>query len=43
YADTDWGRYLSYTDGEGVDAVIHLGPGGPAELCRVLRDLATEL
>jgi hypothetical protein len=43
YADTDWGRYLSYTEGEGDDAVIHISPAGPAELCRVLRGLAAGL
>ncbi|MFI5606783.1 ESX secretion-associated protein EspG [Amycolatopsis sp. NPDC051903] len=43
YADTDWGRYLSYTTGAGADAVIHLAPAAPADLCRTLRELATEL
>ncbi|QRP49644.1 ESX secretion-associated protein EspG [Amycolatopsis sp. FDAARGOS 1241] len=43
YADTDWGRYFSYTTGVGADAVIHLGPAAPADLCRTLRELATEL
>ncbi|MFE0020762.1 ESX secretion-associated protein EspG [Amycolatopsis sp. NPDC059021] len=43
YADTDWGRYLSYTTGEGDDAVIHIGPAGPRELAETLRELAGTL
>ncbi|WP_344866588.1 ESX secretion-associated protein EspG [Amycolatopsis ultiminotia] len=40
YADTDWGRYLSYTVGAGSDAMIRISPAGPAELCGALRELA---
>ncbi|HWD02413.1 MAG TPA: ESX secretion-associated protein EspG [Amycolatopsis sp.] len=43
YADTDWGRYLSYTTGTGPDAEIHLGPAAPADLTRTLRELAAGL
>ena len=43
YADTDWGRYLSYTSGEGDDAVIHIGPAGPRELADTLMELAGAL
>ncbi|MBB4683672.1 ESX secretion-associated protein EspG [Amycolatopsis jiangsuensis] len=43
YADTDWGRYLSYTVGAGPDAMIRIGPAGPAELCGALRELAGNL
>ncbi|RJQ76577.1 ESX secretion-associated protein EspG [Amycolatopsis panacis] len=43
YADTDWGRYLSYTVGTGAEAVIRIGPAGPAELCGALRELADSL
>lgn len=43
YADTDWGRYLSYTVGAGPDAEIRIGPAGPAELCGALRALERTL
>lgn len=43
YADTDWGRYLSYTTGAGDDAVIHIGPAGPRELADTLTELAGAL
>ncbi|NBH06576.1 ESX secretion-associated protein EspG [Amycolatopsis sp. SID8362] len=43
YADTDWGRYLSYTTGSGDDAVIHIGPAGPRELAETLDELAQTL
>ncbi|WP_290059803.1 ESX secretion-associated protein EspG [Amycolatopsis solani] len=43
YADTDWGRYLSYTTGSGDDAVIHIGPAGPRELAGTLDELAQTL
>lgn len=43
YADTDWGRYLSYTTGAGDDAVIHIGPAGPRELADTLMELAGAL
>ncbi len=43
YADTDWGRYLSYTSGAGDDAVIHIGPAGPRELADTLAELAGAL
>ena len=43
YADTDWGRYLSYTTGSGDDAVIHIGPAGPRELADALTELAETL
>ena len=40
YADTDWGRYYSYTTGAGPDEVIHIGPAGPRELAEALTELA---
>jgi hypothetical protein len=43
YADTDWGRYLSYTSGTGDDAVIHIGPAGPRDLADTLMELAVDL
>ncbi|GLY37181.1 ESX secretion-associated protein EspG [Amycolatopsis sp. NBRC 101858] len=43
YADTDWGRYLSYTSGAGEDAVIHIGPAGPRDLADTLMELAVDL
>jgi hypothetical protein len=43
YADTDWGRYFSFTTGSGDDAVIHVGPAGPRELADVLTELAETL
>jgi hypothetical protein len=43
YADTDWGRYLSYTSGAGHDEVIHIGPAGPRELADTLTELAGAL
>lgn len=43
FADTDWGRYLSYTTGHGHDAVVHIGPAGPAELADALRTLSGNL
>lgn len=43
YADTDWGRYLSYTSGAGDDEVIHIGPAGPRELADTLTELAGSL
>jgi hypothetical protein len=43
YADTDWGRYLSYTSGAGDDTVIHIGPAGPRELAETLTELAGAL
>jgi hypothetical protein len=43
YADTDWGRYLSYTTGAGDDTVIHIGPAGPRELADTLAELADTL
>ncbi|MCR6482146.1 ESX secretion-associated protein EspG [Amycolatopsis sp. OK19-0408] len=43
YADTDWGRYLSYTSGAGDDTVIHIGPAGPRELAETLTELAGTL
>ncbi|MEC3979990.1 ESX secretion-associated protein EspG [Amycolatopsis sp. H20-H5] len=41
FADTDWGRYLSYTTGTGPDEAIHLAPATPAALAKTLRELAT--
>ncbi|AIG76945.1 Hypothetical protein AJAP_20420 [Amycolatopsis japonica] len=43
FADTDWGRYLSYTTGHGNDAVVHIGPAGPAELADALRHVSSTL
>ena len=43
YADTDWGRYLSYTTGQDDEAVIHIGPAGPRELATTLTELAATL
>ncbi|AXB43037.1 ESX secretion-associated protein EspG [Amycolatopsis albispora] len=43
YADTDWGRYLNYTVGEGPEAEIHIAPGTPAALAEALRYLASRL
>jgi hypothetical protein len=43
YADTDWGRYLSYTSGAGDDEFIHIGPAGPRELADTLDELAGSL
>ena len=43
YADTDWGRYLSYTTGTHDDEMIHIGPAGPRELATTLTELAATL
>lgn len=43
YADTDWGRYLNYTIGEGPEAEIHIAPATPAALAEALRYLASRL
>ncbi|MTD52769.1 ESX secretion-associated protein EspG [Amycolatopsis pithecellobii] len=43
YADTDWGRYLNYTQGTGPDAEIHLAPGSPAALTEHLLRLEQTL
>lgn len=40
FADTDWGRYLSYTTGHGHDAVVHIGPAGPTALADALRHIS---
>jgi hypothetical protein len=43
YADTDWGRYFTYTTGAGDDAEVHVGPAGAAVLAGILRDLGSGL
>jgi hypothetical protein len=43
YADTDWGRYYTYTTGAGDDAEVHVGPAGPAVLAGILRELGAGL
>jgi hypothetical protein len=43
YADTDWGRYFTYTTGAGDDAEVHVGPAGPAVLADLLRELGSGL
>ncbi|MGA6167618.1 ESX secretion-associated protein EspG [Amycolatopsis magusensis] len=43
YADTDWGRYLNYTVGDGPEAEIHVAPATPAALADVLRSLSSTL
>jgi hypothetical protein len=43
YADTDWGRYYTYTAGAGDDAEVHIGPAGPAVLAGILREFGSGL
>jgi hypothetical protein len=43
YADTDWGRYYTYTTGTGDDAEVHVGPAAPAVLAGILREFGSGL
>ncbi|EHR52547.1 hypothetical protein SacmaDRAFT_4361 [Saccharomonospora marina XMU15] len=43
YVDTDWGRYLNYTSGRGVEAVVHMAPGEPGAMVSALEELRASL
>ncbi|MEU6642197.1 ESX secretion-associated protein EspG [Saccharomonospora sp. NPDC046836] len=43
YVDTDWGRYLNYTTGTGLEAEVHIAPAGPSAIAAALEKLRGSL
>ncbi|PXY21070.1 ESX secretion-associated protein EspG [Prauserella muralis] len=43
YVDTDWGRYLNYTNGSGAEAEVHIAPGSASAIATELDKLRATL